>query len=88
MADFLHHEVSEEEKQEIKEKAGNLMKSFSEKLDKIDKKLEESFVQRDECERKELKDFEAVDWSFSREIMFDNAPNKNDDFIIAEKKKW
>ena len=26
--------------------------------------------------------------SFSREIIFKNAPEKNKDFIIAERKKW
>ena len=28
------------------------------------------------------------DESFSREIFFENAPNKNKDFIIGEKKSW
>ena len=84
--DFLFHKVSKEEKEEIKKQAKAIMDSFSEKLSKIDKKIAEPLIERVECERKEEKASECDD-SF-RETMFGNAPKKNKDFIIAEKKGW
>tara|TARA_Y100000034_G_scaffold79823_1_gene95804 strand:+ start:16119 stop:16376 length:258 start_codon:yes stop_codon:yes gene_type:complete len=84
--DFLWHEVSEKEKKEIKEEAKSIMESFSKKLSKIDKKIEEPLIERENGERDE-KEGEECDNEFRR-IMFENAPNKNKDFIIAEKKKW
>ncbi|MBT96934.1 hypothetical protein CMI49_02460 [Candidatus Pacearchaeota archaeon] len=84
--DFLWHEVSEKEKKEIKEEAKDIMDSFSRRLSKIDKKIGESLIERKKCERKEGESSEG-DIEF-REIMFENAPQKNKDFIIAEKKKW
>ena len=84
--DFLWHEVSEKEKKEIKEEAKSIMDSFSEKLSKIDKKISESLIQREEYEREEGESNER-DSEFKK-IIFENAPNKNKDFIIAEKKKW
>lgn len=84
--DFLFHKVSKEEKEEIKKQAKAIMDSFSEKLSKIDKKIAEPLIERVEGERKEEKASECDD-SF-RETMFENAPKKNKDFIIAEKKGW
>ncbi len=89
--DFLFHKVSEEEKKEIQKQARGIMDSFSKQLSKIDKKLrkQEEAVERDDYEREESgKEDIKEDKSFSREIMFKNAPNKNKDFIIAEKGKW
>ncbi len=83
--DFLWHKVSEKEKEEIKKQAKQIMDSFSSKLSKIDKKMKEPFIEREEGEREEG---ERKDSDFSREIMFENAPNTSKDFIIAEKKKW
>ncbi len=84
--DFLFHNLSEKEKEEIKKQVDSILNSFSAKLSKIDRKTEvDSFVERKEFERKEGGE---QDKSFSREIMFKNAPDKNKDFIIAERKKW
>jgi Asp-tRNA(Asn)/Glu-tRNA(Gln) amidotransferase C subunit len=83
--DFLFHKLSEKEKEEIRKQVDSILNSFSAKLSKIDGKTEESFIERERDER--LEDGEQ-DKSFSREIMFKNAPEKNKDFIIAEKKKW
>jgi Asp-tRNA(Asn)/Glu-tRNA(Gln) amidotransferase C subunit len=84
--DFLFHEVSDKEKEQIKEEAKNIMDSFSKKLSKIDsKKLRESLIEREKGEREEGSG-ECLD--LDRDVMFKNAPSKNDDFIIAEKKKW
>ncbi len=48
-------------------------------------KVKDSFIERQVDEREEGKEKCA---EIDREIMFENAPNKNKDFIIAEKKKW
>ncbi len=84
--DFLFHKLSEKEKEEIRKQVNSILQSFSEKLSQIDGKIGENFIEREEFERKEGEDKE--DETFSREIMFKNAPEKNKDFIIAEKKKW
>lgn len=84
--DFLFHKVSEKEKQEIKEQAKGIMDSFSKKLSKIDKKIAEPLIERDKGERDEGVG-RVCDKEF-RKIMFENAPVKNDDFIIAERKSW
>jgi Asp-tRNA(Asn)/Glu-tRNA(Gln) amidotransferase C subunit len=87
--DFLYHKLSEKEKEEIRKQVDSILNSFSaklSKLSKLDKKDEkESFIEREKDERTEGGE---KDGSFSREIMFKNAPEKNKDFIIAEKKKW
>lgn len=83
---FLHKEVSESDKAEIKKQAEKILDSFAAKLEKIDVKMAEPIVERDFFEREEGA-FES-DESFSREIMFENAPEKNKDFIIGEKKGW
>ncbi|MCK4552870.1 hypothetical protein KAT80_01575 [Candidatus Pacearchaeota archaeon] len=85
MADFLWHKVSEKEKKEIKKQAKSIMDSFSKKLSRVDMKISESLIERDEGEREE-KEGECLD--LDRKIMFENAPNKNKDFIIGEKKSW
>jgi Asp-tRNA(Asn)/Glu-tRNA(Gln) amidotransferase C subunit len=83
--DFLFHNLSEKEKEEIRKQVDGILSSFSAKLSKIGGKTEENFIEREEFEREE--GFQADD-SFSREEMFKNAPEKNKDFIIGEKKKW
>ncbi len=84
--DFLWHKVSDEEKREISEEAKNIMDSFSGKLSKIINKLpKEAEIERDVFEREEGK-IKPVE--IDRDILFDNAPEKNEDFIIAERKKW
>jgi len=84
--DFLFHKVSEEEKKEIKKQAKDIMEKFSKKLAKVDKKIPEPLIEREEFERVEGEGEESS--SDFRKRMFENAPSKNEDFIIAEKKKW
>jgi hypothetical protein len=90
MSDFLFHKVSEQEKEKIRKEARKLMDKFADKISKI-KKLEEPLIEMEKCERQEHEKGEKCcdcnDSDF-REIMFQNAPDKNKDFIIAEKKKW
>ena len=86
-SDFLFHKVSEKEREDIKKQAKAIMDSFSKKLEKVaDKIKKEPLIERGECERVEREG--RCDDNFSRKIMFENALNKNDDFIIAEKKEW
>ena len=82
--DFLWHEVSEKEKEEIKKQAKSIMDSFSKKLSKVSR-LKEASIERPEGEREEGKSKGA---EMDKEIMLENAPHKNKDFIIAEKKTW
>jgi len=85
MADFLWREVSEKEKEEIQKQAKRIMDDFSKKLSRVDKKIPEMLIERESGEREERKG-ECLD--LDREVMFENAPEKNKDFIIAEKKSW
>jgi Asp-tRNA(Asn)/Glu-tRNA(Gln) amidotransferase C subunit len=82
--DFLWKNLTEKEKEEIKKKVDSNLKSFSKKLSEIKEDIGESDVERKEFEREE----DDKPLELSRQIMFDNAPEKNKDFIIAEKKKW
>ena len=92
MSDFLFHKVSEKEKESIKKQAKQIMDDFSNtlrgtsKLSIVGKEIEESLIERKEYDREERKGIEC-DNSF-RKIMFENAKNKDEDFLIAEKKKW
>jgi|TARA_B100001971_G_C17719605_1_gene300483 Asp-tRNA(Asn)/Glu-tRNA(Gln) amidotransferase C subunit len=83
--DFLWHKVSDKEKEQIKKDAKAIMDSFSKKLARVDKKISEPVIERDEFERVENSS-KGID--IDRKTMFENAPNKNDDFIIAEKGGW
>lgn len=86
MSDFLFHNVSEKEKESIKKQAKEIMDKFSEKLERIDKKTDDSFVEREDFERAE-EEGKKPDEDFKKR-MFENAPNKDGDFIIGEKKGW
>ncbi len=74
--------------EKIRKEAQDILDSFSSELAKIGGKLgKESLVQREKGEREEsLENGEKNE--IDREIMFENAPNKNEGFIIAEKGKW
>ena len=84
---FIWHEVSEQEKEQIRKRAKEIIDNFSEKLEKIEKKkLSEAVVEREQCEREENENSEKNE--IDKNIMFKNAPNKNKDSIIAEKDGW
>jgi len=85
MKDFLWHKVSEKEKENIRKQAKNIMDDFSKKLSKAKGEIKEPFIERDKGERKEN---EGKCSDIDKEIMFNNAPEKNKDFIIAERKTW
>lgn len=83
--DFLFHNLSEKEREEIRKQVNTILNSFSAKLSEIKGEIKEQSIDRKEFERKEGQE---QDNSFSREMMFKNAPEKNKDFIIGERKKW
>ena len=82
--DFLFHEMSEKEKEEVKKQVNSIIDSFSKKLSTIKEKIDEQFIEREKFEREE----EGNPSEINKEIMFENAPESNKDFIIAEKKRW
>ena len=84
--DFLFHKVSEEEKEEIRKQAKDIMDKFSKKISKVDKKIPEPLIEREEFER--IEEGGRENNSDFRERFFENAPQKNKDFILTEKKKW
>lgn len=86
MSEFLYHKITQKEKQEIRKKVKTIIEDFSKKLEKINKKTKEPTIERKKNQRKE-KSPQTCNNKF-RETMFKNAPNKNKDFIIAEKKQW
>jgi hypothetical protein len=95
MTDFLFHKISEKERNEIRSEARKLMDSFSRKLVTVNNKRVVDSKKQTEFERAEKASSVADhqkrkddNGDFSREIMFENAPRKNKDFIIAEKKGW
>ncbi len=83
--DFLFHKISEKEKQDIKDQAKKIMDSFSKKLLQIKEDIPEPLIERENGERNEG---ETPQNKIDRDIMFQNAPTKNKDFIIAEKGGW
>jgi Asp-tRNA(Asn)/Glu-tRNA(Gln) amidotransferase C subunit len=83
--DFLFHKISEKEKQEIKDQAKKIMDSFSKKLSQIKENIAEPLIERENGERNEG---ETPQNKIDRDIIFQNAPTKNKDFIIAEKGGW
>jgi Asp-tRNA(Asn)/Glu-tRNA(Gln) amidotransferase C subunit len=86
MADnFLFHEVSDKERDEIRKQAKGILDDFSKQLDKVKNKMGDPLIEREFDERGEG---EGTCEDIDREIMFDNAPEKNDDFILGEKGKW
>ncbi|MBT3404938.1 hypothetical protein HN832_01090 [archaeon] len=98
MSEFLWHKVSEKEKEEISKKAKLIMDNFSKKLDFVKESMSENFIEGAllsvplvaECHGKifEREEGNCEGLDINRKVMFENAPQKNDSFIIAEKKKW
>lgn len=76
--------MDEKKAETIKKEARKILDKFANALKGI--KAEEVFVKRDEDRRIEGGGVECE--SDFRKIMFENAPQKNKDFIITERKKW
>jgi hypothetical protein len=81
---FTWHEVSEKEKEEIRQESKSLLANFASKLEKI--KAPEGHFSKEKGYREE-----GNGWNTSPEfkaLMFENAPFVEDDTIIAEKGAW
>ncbi|MBU2053133.1 MAG: hypothetical protein ABIJ14_02255 [Nanoarchaeota archaeon] len=85
MTSFLWKKVSEKEKEDIRKQAKRIMDDFSNKLSKVNGEMKEPLIEREKGERVENI---GMCSNIDREIMFSNAPSKNKDFIIGEKKSW
>lgn len=73
------------ERDKIKKEAKEILASFSKSINKVkigkkDLKAKEGGFRKEGIGEKCKEEF--------RKRMFDNAPNKDENFIIAEKKKW
>jgi hypothetical protein len=84
MANSLWHEVSEEEKEQIRKDSKSLMSEFAKKLTKI--KTSDSHFENDSGFREEGKPWNTPQ-DFNDLTML-NAPFVEDDFIVAEKGSW
>jgi hypothetical protein len=76
--------IGDEEKAQIRAETRRLIEEFSKALANV--KGEEANVIRPSYSRKEGEG-KKPDSSF-KEIMLENAPNKTDEAIVAEKKSW
>ena len=77
--------MEEKQVKQLEEETKKLLDKFSKALASV-KSSEEWNVEREEDRRKE-KAGKECDETF-RKIMLENAPQHDDDFIIAEKKTW
>lgn len=77
--------MNEKETEILRTETKKLLDKFSKALDSV-KSSEEWNVERESDRRKDGSG--AVCDKEFRKIMLNNAPNKSEDFIIAEKKKW
>lgn len=72
--------------EKIREQAKKIMDEFMTALDKAENNNLAFGEERQASTRAKMSK-QGTENSF-RELMFDNAPKKNDEYIIAEKKKW
>ncbi len=74
--------INEAKREEIKKEAKELLGKFAKSLEKV-KLKEKKEVGGFREEKEGMKGSEGF-----RKRMFDNAPNKDEDCILAEKKEW
>lgn len=86
MQDFLWHSVSEQEKEEIKKEAKHLMDKFAKALEKVEKELVEQVGVKREKQLREEK-IAGSDVEFKK-LFFKNVPEKEENFVKAERGKW
>lgn len=84
MESFIWHNVNEKEKEQIKQEAKLILYKFAKAMSKV-KEEEYNHFEQDSGFREETKIEEDPEF---RELFFKNAPKKNKNFIITEKKKW
>lgn len=81
------HEVSEEEKKQIKKQSKELLEEFSKKLSSIQGKEEHFTSTESQNGQRQQGEPWKTDPLF-KDLMFLNAPFVEDDFIVAEKGSW
>jgi len=77
--------INETKRKEIRKESSEILERFSKSLNNV-KIKEKDVIENEEGFREEGKG-EECDNKF-RERMFANAPNKEGNFIIAEKREW
>jgi len=77
--------MDDKEREKIKKEAQDILKSFSKALAKV--KMKKKALKKEVGGFREEGEGKAGDIDF-RKRMFGNAPNRDDDCIIAEKKIW
>lgn len=82
---FVWKKVDENLKKEIRKEAKKILDNFSKALEGIEDKKLLSGVERDKQVREESE--VKCDKEF-RKLFFENVPEKDEDFVLAEKKKW
>lgn len=78
--------MEEKQVRKLEEETKKLLDKFSKALASVKSEGKEWNVERDSDRRKE-KEGKICDNDF-RKILLENAPQHDDDFIIAEKKTW
>ena len=77
------------DKEQIQKQAKQILDKFAFALEKVEKDItEESYVDRDEFERVEGKGIAGCEDNNFKQKFLKNAPQHDDDFIIAEKGSW
>lgn len=71
----------------LEEETKKLLDKFSKALASVKTNEKEEWNVERESDRRSEKEGKVCDETF-RKIMLENAPQKDDDFIIAEKKSW
>ncbi|MFA6022869.1 MAG: hypothetical protein WC781_02155 [Candidatus Pacearchaeota archaeon] len=84
-SELIWRRLSEQEKKEIEKKAKGVMESFAKTLDKLPAR-KEGIVDREVFMREESG--HLMSGNDFRMIMFENAPKKDNDCIVAEKGAW
>ena len=84
-SELLWRRLSEAEKKAIEQKAKKIILEFGKTLEKLPK-MHEAIVERDIFERPETQPW-SQNPEFKKAIL-KNAPNKDNDCIIAEKGAW
>ncbi len=86
VSEMTWRRLSDKERKEVELKAKNVMLEFGKTLEKLPD-IPEAIVERERFDREENAKISECETTF-REIMLENAPKKNSDFIIAEKGEW
>lgn len=84
MDNFTWHKVSENEKEEIQKNANKILEQFASKLDKV--KTNEGHFENGQGMRDDTPPWKTEE-SF-KDTMLSNAPDVQEDFIVAEKGAW